>query len=374
VFVTNNYEWGIHLYSSTNVGLFDSVIKSNLGDGGVYLEESDNNYIQNNEILDNEAMGIALLDSNSNMIIDNTISSYYGCVYFYLSNNNCIDGNIIKQYSEDVDYGYGIILDYSSNNNTLIYNEISSKNNAFVIYDSNDNIIFLNSLISDNSNVYSESSTNIWQSPTMYNYEYNGGSHISCLGNYWSDYVFNDNNNDGIGDLPHDITITDKDHFPLISSDLEDYSIGSEVDSLILTGYCPIDLELIDPDGLKINKIVNEILDAVYLEADFNGDGELDDKIIIPNPKDGNYQIIVIPEPGATPTDTYSLEIVLGDTTITLADDQPIGDTPSQSYIINSDEGDIEPVVTSDINIHPGTLNSKSKGKWITCYIELDGT
>ncbi len=87
---------------------------------------------------------------------------------------------------------------------------------------------------------------------------------------------------------------------------------------------CPVDIQVIDPNGKIVDKFRNEIWGAKYIEQDFNGDGSLDDKIIIPNPRIGNYTVLVIPEPGAIPTDIYTLKIIQGDTTFILMKDAPV--------------------------------------------------
>jgi hypothetical protein len=101
---------------------------------------------------------------------------------------------------------------------------------------------------------------------------------------------------------------------------------------------CPVDLIVTDPEGLTINKQSTEITDAIYTETDINGDGDLDDIILIPNRKTGDYQITVTPEPDAEDTDTYTLEVTIDDTTIVLAEDVPISEIPDQPYVIESTE------------------------------------
>jgi Tol biopolymer transport system component/thiol-disulfide isomerase/thioredoxin len=107
---------------------------------------------------------------------------------------------------------------------------------------------------------------------------------------------------------------------------------------MTITATCPVDLTVTDPDGLTINKRSTEIPEATYIETDLNGDGDLDDRIVIPDRKKGDYQITVIPEPGAESTDTYTLEVSTVDTTIVLAENVPISDTPDQPYTIESTE------------------------------------
>jgi hypothetical protein len=133
----------------------------------------------------------------------------------------------------------------------------------------------------------------------------------------------------------------------------------------------PVDLEIIDPEGLIINKETNQIPGAVYLEYDVNADGNTDDVITIPYRKIGNYQITVFPEPESGSSDTYTLEVSLGDTTIVLAENVLISDIPDQPYMIRSTEEGIIQVIPATIDFDPDTLNLQSKGKWVTTYIEL---
>jgi murein DD-endopeptidase MepM/ murein hydrolase activator NlpD len=101
------------------------------------------------------------------------------------------------------------------------------------------------------------------------------------------------------------------------------------------------DMIVTDPDGFNISKELNEIPGATYLEVDINGDGDPDDQVTIPDRKMGNYLVTVIPEPGASPTDTYTLGVSVGGVTMVLAEDVQIGDIPSQGYIIRSTESEI---------------------------------
>lgn len=86
---------------------------------------------------------------------------------------------------------------------------------------------------------------------------------------------------------------------------------------------CPVDIQVIDPLGRIVDKFQNEIRGAQYLEQDFNSDGSLDDKIIVPK-QHGNYTVSVFPEPGADPGDTYTLRVIDGDDTFVLAQDVPV--------------------------------------------------
>jgi len=139
-----------------------------------------------------------------------------------------------------------------------------------------------------------------------------------------------------------------------------------------IIGLSPIDLIVTDPDGFTISKEINEIPGVIYTEeVDFNGDGELDDIIAIPNCKLGDYIIDVISD--ATTTDTYSLLIWPGTMSvpIVLVDEVQVVNIPDQPYIISSTETEVIPIIPATIDFDPYTLNLKSKGKWVTVYIEL---
>jgi len=99
---------------------------------------------------------------------------------------------------------------------------------------------------------------------------------------------------------------------------------------------CPVDLLVTDPDGQKIGKYLNEITDAIYGEFDVSSDGDLDDVIIIPTRKPGDYFIEIVPEPNASLTDTYSLKVASGGQTLVLAQDVQIQDVPQQPYVFVS--------------------------------------
>ena len=135
--------------------------------------------------------------------------------------------------------------------------------------------------------------------------------------------------------------------------------------------YSPIDIIVTDPDGLIASKQLNEIPSAWYSEIDLNEDGELVDKVVILDRKSGDYCITVIPEPGAAPGDTYTLEVSANGVAITLADDVQISDIPSEGYIVRSTETEIMQIIPAMIDFDPDTLNLESRGKFVTVYIEL---
>jgi hypothetical protein len=135
--------------------------------------------------------------------------------------------------------------------------------------------------------------------------------------------------------------------------------------------HSPVDLIVIDPDGEIITKEIGESPTMEYIVYDINGDGELDDIVASPERKLGDYLIEVVPEPDTLPEDTYSLEVTANGETVVLAEDVPISDIPRTPYILRSTETEIIPIIPAFVDFDPDTLNLKSKGKWVTVYIEL---
>jgi len=103
-----------------------------------------------------------------------------------------------------------------------------------------------------------------------------------------------------------------------------------------ITTTSPVDIEVINPEGKKTNKQFSEDPSSKYLEYYIDNDNELDDEVIISVKKIGTYQIKIIPESDAEPTDTYTLKVSSGDTTFILAENVSISDIPTEPYIIES--------------------------------------
>lgn len=145
------------------------------------------------------------------------------------------------------------------------------------------------------------------------------------------------------------------------------YGITACQDDLIYKGACPVDFEVQDPKGRKLGKNVNEIPFASYLEIDINNDGELDVEINIPDPIYGRYKIEAIQKEGVSEKEDFSLEAILGDIKFQLAKNVQIKDIPINPYRVSFSNV----TIPGTLDIDPNTLNLKSKGRYITCYIEL---
>jgi hypothetical protein len=116
---------------------------------------------------------------------------------------------------------------------------------------------------------------------------------------------------------------------------------------------CPVDLVVTDPQGLTINKNSNQIVGAIYIQDDFNKDGSPDDLIYLPEAQTGVYLIQVIPEPGASLNDTFSLEVSINGKSIILAENVQVKDIPSEPYRVQVAESGQVFVITGSPSLPP---------------------
>jgi parallel beta-helix repeat protein len=169
--ITDNY-YGLEIWYSSNNIIKDNIITNN--GAGLLLGYSKYNIISGNTITMNSWVGIEGFGSSYNSIVGNTIAGNYGhAAWFSESSDNMICGNNIA------DNYYGIYLDDSSNN-----------------------VIYHNNFVNDVPQIYAYNSVNVWDDG------YPSG------GNYWSDYIGSDLNNDGIGDTPYVTDADNMDRYP----------------------------------------------------------------------------------------------------------------------------------------------------------------
>lgn len=130
----------------------------------------------------------------------------------------------------------------------------------------------------------------------------------------------------------------------------------------------PGDLMVSDPDGVTITKGAGEVSGMSYIECDTDMDGELDDVVTMSQMKTGNYLVAVLPEPEASPSSTYTLEVLNGNMSILLADDTKISEVPADPYIINRNESSI---MLRNINtaVTDMTLSRNVVGKGYSLFV-----
>jgi len=220
---------GIFLFECKNVLISKNIVSFNRYPG-IYVAFSNNISLINN--IFNDCPGIYLLQGNNNLLKENFIES--GIIWIYYSNNNIVSENRISDgsYGIKLDYSYsntisgniirntefaGIYLDYS-NYTTIFANIIKNSNETgLYIHYSQENVVYQNCFIENRINAEDDGILNQWDNGTV--------------GNYWDNYEGVDDNNDGIGDTPYDISGSagSKDNYPLMSCDL----IGAKEDGII---------------------------------------------------------------------------------------------------------------------------------------------
>ncbi|MCK4731530.1 MAG: right-handed parallel beta-helix repeat-containing protein, partial [Methanophagales archaeon] len=194
----------------------DLTIDSSWDVGYLGIVNSTNIRVKHLTLANNNRQGILLAYSTACTIKGVTVSNdNYGICMTHSSDNIVIDSIVSS-------IGCGIYFDHCSGN-TLTNNDISNNYRGICPDDSSNNI-YLNNFIKNDNNVYSEDSTNDWNSPSELTYTYNSNTYTNYLGNYWDDYTDIDANNDGIWDNPYPID-SDNDNYPLIER-FENYVIG----------------------------------------------------------------------------------------------------------------------------------------------------
>jgi hypothetical protein len=104
--------------------------------------------------------------------------------------------------------------------------------------------------------------------------------------------------------------------------------------TLKVVAKCPVDIEVEAPSGRIQSKTIAQILGSRYSEADVDGDGEIDKIIEIPFPEQGDYKIKVTPQAGASPTATYSLELVQADEVTVVKANASVSELNDQPFIV----------------------------------------
>ena len=147
--------------------------------------------------------GISLDNVTNGVITNNTIYDNFDGIYL----NSCTKHNIIGNIIYNCDTGL-----------ELLY--------------SNENLIYLNSLESNNIDIFYLYSNNTYNSQKKLIYTYNGNNYTNFLGNYWENYIGSDDNGDGVGESSFTVTPFEpgpnksvlRDEYPLIEP-LTNYKI-----------------------------------------------------------------------------------------------------------------------------------------------------
>ncbi|MFX1587843.1 MAG: NosD domain-containing protein [Promethearchaeota archaeon] len=195
----------------------DCLFKGVSGYAGVELDNTTNGVIQLNELYPLTGELVWIHNSSLNEISRNNASaaSYYGILVDGLSKNNSVHSNIIR---DNILFGVGINSEY--------------------------NRIYQNCFINNGLHAIDDGANNSWDYLEQ--------------GNYWDNYTGADNDQNGIGDIPYNITglARSKDNYPLMNCPLfiSDEAIpGYNLLIMYLTGITMI----IGVIYLKLKKKIN---------------------------------------------------------------------------------------------------------------------
>lgn len=229
---------------------------------GISIQVTKDNTVSNNTCTGSGGYGIYLANTTGNSITDNICidnpgdSEYagYGLCLFDNANNNTISGNISNSNKE------GIRVKNARTNS--IYNNTFSKNNigVNVLFDGIENVFYLNNFVDNATEIaWGEWGTvigNSWNSPTKMSYSFNGNQYNSLVGNYWSSYVGEDADGNGIGDTPYQTVKTDKDNYPLMGQWKDGVITGAAVATYTVTfDVTPEDANVVVKDSENVEVI-----------------------------------------------------------------------------------------------------------------------
>ena len=183
------------------------------GGRGIFLQTSNKNIVQGNDLDGNEQAGIQLAHSDSNFILKNRISgvgtsSGYGLVVTSHSISNIISGNSMS------DHEIGIRVDHSSGDGIISGNTIFNNRFGVFLDGRKTSMVFHNNFVDNEFQAFDHFPfLKDWYHPVL------------LEGNFWSDYQGSDDGTgsgkhsiagDGIGDtyIPH--PGSDFDFYPFV--------------------------------------------------------------------------------------------------------------------------------------------------------------
>jgi len=188
---------------------------------GININSSNNNIVNNSISRTNQAIHLNYKSKNNKIYNNNIFDNQIGITLSRSYNNNISKNNI---YLNSVN---GINIDSLAENNLFILNNITNNKYGIHFTEGMLNTVFKNYFINNQRGIYLCCGA---RNNTLYNnfFKQNSESnardvtdnqwYFNSTGNYWDDYIGFDENKDGLGDIPYNISGGSSiDLYPLIN-------------------------------------------------------------------------------------------------------------------------------------------------------------
>ena len=325
----SNANVGIELWQTEESQIINNNLTGNLYDVFVYSSKK-NQIIKNNFSSQKTGYGIYFFSSSENKVVENTFSQKSIGLSIDFSSGNLIEKNIFLN-----NVWYGILFASSpflSKDNVIIKNTISGHYHGirFEREFAHSNLIYLNNFSNNTLSIYynfTPSSPNIWNSTDTITYSYQGKIFNNHLGNYWQDYLGEDEDGDGIGDSTHSITSIEKDNYPLISP-FENYSEVSFDTSSLLINYFPKE----PAKGAKVVFSASSSLPLINLEWKIASTTFYGENVEFVFKENGDYQITLTVTDANGLVYSTSTSLTIGPFSFAVITDLHIGRHYQQDY------------------------------------------
>jgi len=201
----------IHLWKTTGNEIASNQIRHKRD--GIYLSYADDNVIAGNRISDTR-FGIHYMYSHRNQLLTNRLSGNAVGATLMFSRGSLVDANVAFANRR-----HGMVLKQLENSK-VTRNIVAGQNRGFFVQQASQNR-FENNLIATNDiglyltggsegnlfvgNAFVRNVDQVWQPPfeTGQGRQSRNAFSENGRGNFWSDYVGQDRNHDGIGDTPY---------------------------------------------------------------------------------------------------------------------------------------------------------------------------